>query len=76
MQPLKKVVIVNKLFNIAVNNFYAKKYARYGSFTLPETDLVQTQIGIPNQMATLYYAEHVHIAQTWTRIPTSNFCEG
>ena len=37
---------------------------------------VQTQIGIPNQTATLYYAEHVHIAQTWTQIPTSNFCEG
>ena len=25
-------------------------------------------------MATLYYAEHVHIAQTWTWIPTPYFC--
>ena len=27
-------------------------------------------------MATLYYAEHVHIAQTQTRIPTPCFCVG
>ena len=27
-------------------------------------------------MVTLYYAEHVHIAQTWTRIPTPYFCLG
>ena len=27
-------------------------------------------------MATLYYAEHVHIAQTWTQIPTPYFCMG
>ena len=31
---------------------------------------VQTQIRIPNLMATLYSAEYVHIAQTLTRIPT------
>ena len=37
---------------------------------------VPTQIQIPNSMATLYYAEHVHIAQTWTRIPTPYFCVG
>ena len=29
---------------------------------------VRTRIRIPNPMATLYYAEHVHIAQIWTRI--------
>ena len=27
-------------------------------------------------MATLYYAEYVLIAQTWTRIPTPYFCTG
>ena len=27
-------------------------------------------------MATLYYAENVHIAQTQTRIPTPYFCIG
>ena len=32
-----------------------------------------TRIRIPNQMATLYYAEHVHIAQTRTSIPTPYF---
>ena len=35
---------------------------------------VQTQIQIPNLMATLYYTEHVHIAQT--QIPTPYFCKG
>ena len=35
---------------------------------------VRTQIQIPNPMATLYYTEHVHIAQTWTWIPTPYFC--
>ena len=29
---------------------------------------VPTQIRIPNQVATLYYAEHVHIAQRWIQI--------
>ena len=33
---------------------------------------VQTRIRIPNPMATLYYAEYVHIAQTW--ISTPYFC--
>ena len=33
---------------------------------------VQTRIRI----ATLYYAEHVHIAQIQTWIPTSYFCTG
>ena len=37
---------------------------------------VQTRIRIQNPMATLYYAEHVHIAQTQTRIPTPYFCTG
>ena len=27
-------------------------------------------------MVTLYYAEHIHITQTQTRIPTSYFCVG
>ena len=27
-------------------------------------------------MATLYYVEHVHFAQTGTRIPTPYFCIG
>ena len=31
-------------------------------------------IRIPNLMATLYYSEHVHIAQTRTQIPTPYFC--
>ena len=35
-----------------------------------------TWIRIPNPMATLYYAEHVHVAQTQTRIPTPYFCVG
>ena len=34
---------------------------------------VQTQIRTPNSMATLYYAGHVHIAQTRTQIPTPYF---
>ena len=29
---------------------------------------IRTQIQIPNPMAILYYAEHVHIAQTQTEI--------
>ena len=37
---------------------------------------VRTWIRIPNQMATLYYAEYVHIAQTQTPIPTHYFCIG
>ena len=37
---------------------------------------VRTQTRIPNLMAILYYAEHVHIAQTRTQIPTSYFCLG
>ena len=36
----------------------------------------QTRIQIPNPMATLYYVEHVHIAQTRARIPTPYFCVG
>ena len=35
---------------------------------------VQTRIRIPNLMATLHYAERVHIAQTRTLIPTPYFC--
>ena len=35
---------------------------------------VWARIQIPNPMATLYYAEYVHIAQTWTQIPTPYFC--
>ena len=35
---------------------------------------VPTRIRIPNLMATLYYSEHVHIAQTRTQIPTPYFC--
>ena len=31
---------------------------------------------IPNLMATLYYGEHVHIAQTQTQIPTLCVCIG
>ena len=41
-----------------------------------ETTRVQTGIRITNLMATLYYAEHVHIAQTQTRIPSPYFCTG
>ena len=37
---------------------------------------VWTQIQIPNLMATLYHAEHVHIARTQTWIPTPYFCIG
>ena len=37
---------------------------------------VLTQIRIPKIMATLYYGEHVHIAQTRTRIPIPYFCTG
>ena len=33
----------------------------------------RTRILILNLMATLYYAEHVHIAQTLIRIPTPIF---
>ena len=36
----------------------------------------RTRIQIPNPTATSYYAEHVHIAQTRTRIPTPYFCKG
>ena len=36
----------------------------------------QTRIRIPNPMATLYYAEHVHIARIRTWIPTPYFCTG
>ena len=40
----------------------------------------QTRVGtrtwIRNPMATLYYAEHVHIAQTQTWIPTPYYCVG
>ena len=35
---------------------------------------VQTRIRIPNLMATLYYAGHVHIAHSQTQIPTIYFC--
>ena len=37
---------------------------------------VQTRIQIPNLMATLHYAEHVHIAENQTRFPTPYFCVG
>ena len=36
----------------------------------------QTQIQNPNPMVALYCAEHVHTAQTQTRIPTPYFCTG
>ena len=35
-----------------------------------------TRIQIPNPIATLCYAEHVHMAQTQTWMPTPNFCIG
>ena len=35
---------------------------------------IRTLIRIPNLVATLYCAEHVHIVQTQTRIPTPYFC--
>ena len=44
-----------------------------GINTLPALIQVWTRTRIPNQMATLYYAEHVHITQTWTQIPTPYF---
>ena len=37
---------------------------------------MQTRIRIPKPMVTLHYAEHVHITQTQTRIPTPYFCTG
>ena len=37
---------------------------------------VQTQIQIPNPMATLHYAEYFHIACTWIQIPTPHCCTG
>ena len=37
---------------------------------------VRSRIGILNLIATLYYAEYVHIAQTWTWFPTPYFCIG
>ena len=37
---------------------------------------VQARIRIPNPMATLYYTEHIHIAQTWTQILAPCFCVG
>ena len=38
---------------------------------------IWTRIQIPNIMATLNYAEHVHIvAQIQTQIPTAYFCIG
>ena len=36
----------------------------------------RVQTWIPNSMATLHCAKHVHIAQTRTRIPTPYFCTG
>ena len=47
-----------------------------GSFTSPETDRLPDWKLIPNLKTTLYYAEHVHIVQTRTRIPTPYFCTG
>ena len=35
--------------------------------------LVQTRIRILKRMATLYYADHIHIGQTWTLNPCSLF---
>ena len=35
-----------------------------------------TRIQIPNPIATLCYAEHVHMAQTQTWMPTPHFCIG
>ena len=37
---------------------------------------VQIRNRIQNLMAILYHAEHIHIAQTWTRIPTPYFFTG
>ena len=37
---------------------------------------VRTRIQIPNPLATLYYAEHIHVAQTQTQISTPYFCTG
>ena len=36
---------------------------------LPDTDSVPIKIQNPNMMATLYCAEHIHIAQTWIWMP-------
>ena len=36
----------------------------------------RAQSRIQNPMATLYNAEHVHIAQTWTQMATPYFCVG
>ena len=45
-----------------------------GLNTLGTRIRVRTRTRIPNLMATLYYAERVHIAQTQARIPTPFFC--
>ena len=37
---------------------------------------IWTQTRIRDLMATLYCTEHVHIAQTQSRIPTPYFCVG
>ena len=37
---------------------------------------IRTKTPIQNSMATLYYTEHVHIAQTQTWIPSPYFCTG
>ena len=48
----------------------------YWLTNISETDLSTHSIRIPNLMAILCYAEHVHISQTWTQIPTHYFCTG
>ena len=47
-----------------------------GLFTLTETDLGTDSVLIQNPMATLCYAESVHIVQTRTCIPTTYMCVG
>ena len=41
-------------------------YVPHGLFTLKGRTRVQARIRIPNPMAALYYAEHVHIAEIQT----------
>ena len=76
------MLVVSEHFNIAENDFGAKKCA-CGKRVLLTAHLhnwrrtqVRTRIRIPKLIATLYCTETVHIAQIWTRIPTPYFCRG
>ena len=61
---------------LIVQERFRCKYAN-GSFRLTEMDSgTDSDFGIPNPMATLYQAEHVHFAQTWTQIAIPYFCTG